>query len=170
MLQHYLWSVDPQRLVRPFETLGTATSRRTLRDFRNRNISSDPSRLWEPQRLVRPYETLGTATSRPTLRDSGNHRISSDPAATLGSTTSRHTLRDFRNRNVSLEPSRLWEPQRLVRPFETLGTATSRQTLRDSGNRTPYRPKRGLGDVLSIEKDSGRRDRSLFVRDLAKEQ
>jgi hypothetical protein len=37
--------------------------------------------------------------------------------------------------NISSDPSRLWDPQRLVRPFETLGTATSRRTLRDSGNR-----------------------------------
>jgi hypothetical protein len=47
---------------------GTTTSRQTLRDFRNRNISSDPSRLWKP------------LTSRQALRDSGNHYISSDPA------------------------------------------------------------------------------------------
>jgi hypothetical protein len=64
----------------PAETLGTTTSRQTLRDSGNRNISSDPTRLWEPQRLAKPFETLGTATSRQTLRDSGNHNISSDPS------------------------------------------------------------------------------------------
>jgi hypothetical protein len=98
MLQHYFWSVDPQRLVRPFETLGTATSRQTLRDFKNRNISSDPSRLWEPQRLVRPFETLGTTTSRQTLRNSGNRKRLVGPYETLGTATSRQTLRDSGNR------------------------------------------------------------------------
>jgi hypothetical protein len=53
-----LWA--PLRLVGPFETLGTTTSRRTLRDSGNHYVSSDPSRLWKPQRLVRPFETLRT--------------------------------------------------------------------------------------------------------------
>jgi hypothetical protein len=158
MLQHYLWSVDPQRLVRPFETLGTATSRRTLRDFRNRNISSDPSRLWEPQHLVRPFETLGTATSRRTLRDSGNRNVSSDPSRLL---EPQHLVRPFETlgtANVSSDPSRLWEPQHLVRPFEALGTV----------HRTDRR--RVLGDVFEHRKGSGRWDRSLFVHDPVMEQ
>ena len=66
--------------------------------------------------------------------------------------------------------ARLWEPRRLVRPFETLGTTTSRQTFRNSGNRTPYRPKKGFWVMfLSIEKGSGPWDRSLLVRNPAKE-
>jgi hypothetical protein len=60
-----LW--DPQYLVTPFETLGTTTSRHTLRDSGNPYISSHPARLWEPLHLVGPYETLGTVTSRRTL-------------------------------------------------------------------------------------------------------
>jgi hypothetical protein len=35
----------PSHLVRPFETLGMTTSRHTLRDSGNHNISSDPARL-----------------------------------------------------------------------------------------------------------------------------
>jgi hypothetical protein len=68
----------PSHLVRPCETLGSTTSRHTLRDFRNRNVSLDPSRLWEPLHLVRPCETLGTATSRQTLRDSRWQKVWSD--------------------------------------------------------------------------------------------
>jgi hypothetical protein len=73
-----LW--EPLHLVRPYETLGTATSRQALRDSGNRYISSGPSRLWEPRRLVGPFETLGTTTSRQTLRDSGNPYILSNPS------------------------------------------------------------------------------------------
>jgi hypothetical protein len=131
----------PSHLVSPWETLGTTTSRQTLRELweaqhlvkpfetlGNRNVSSDPARLWEPLHLVRPCETLGTTTSHQALRDSGNHYISSGP-------------------------SRLWEPQRLVRPCETLGARRSGLTLRNSGNRAPYRPKRGLsGDAFEHRK------------------
>ncbi len=111
----------PSHLVRPFETLGTTTSRQTLRDSGNRNVSSDPSRLWEPLHLVRPFETLGTTTSRRTLRDSRSQKVWSDP-------------------------SRLWEPY-------TVPTEEGFWVM-----------------FLSIEKGSGRWDRSLFVRDPAKEQ
>jgi hypothetical protein len=83
----------PSHLVRPCETLGTTTSRQTLRELweaqhlvkpfetlGNRNVSSDPARLWEPLHLIRPCETLGTTTSHQALRDSGNRNVSSDPA------------------------------------------------------------------------------------------
>jgi hypothetical protein len=101
MLQPYFLSVDPQHLVRPYETLGTATSRRTLRDSGNPNISSDPTRfwepqrlvrplqrLWEPQRLVRPFETRGTATLTTSARAGisiGFESLHIRPLATLSS-------------------------------------------------------------------------------------
>jgi hypothetical protein len=79
---------EPLHLVTPYETLGTATSRQTLRDSGNRNISSDPARLGEPQRLVRPFETLGTATLTTSARAGisiGFESLHIRPLATLSS-------------------------------------------------------------------------------------
>jgi hypothetical protein len=90
-----LW--DPQYLVTPFETLGTTTSRHTLRDSGTTTSRQTLREFWDPQYLVTPFETLGTTTSRHTLRDSGT-------------TTSRHTLRDSGSHYISSDPTRLWEP------------------------------------------------------------
>jgi hypothetical protein len=109
-----LW--DPQYLVTPFETLGTTTSRHTLRDSGNHYISSHPSRLWNHYISSDPARILGSTISRHTLRDSGNHYISSHPSRLW-------------NHYISSHPARLWEPLHLVGPYETLGTVTSRRTL-----------------------------------------
>jgi hypothetical protein len=70
------------------ETLGTATSRQTLRDSGNHYVSSGPSRLWEPLHLVRPCETRGTATLTTSARAGisiGFESLHIRPLATLSS-------------------------------------------------------------------------------------
>jgi hypothetical protein len=71
------------------------------------------------------------------------------------SIASRQTLRDSGNHYISSDPTRLWDPQRLARPYETLGTTTSRQTLRDSGSQKVWSDPSKLCEPYTVPTEEG---------------